>query len=45
VQRNMPQNHPGTLTPQEAHDVSAYVASRPHSRFQPDPPSISAGLN
>ena len=45
VQRNMPQNHPGTLTPQEAYDVSAYVASRPHSRFQPDPPSISAGLN
>ncbi len=35
VQRNMPQNHPGTLTPQEAFDVSAYVASKPHPSFNP----------
>lgn len=43
VQHNMPQNHPGTLTPQEAYDVSAYVASKPHSPFQPDAPRVSAG--
>jgi thiosulfate dehydrogenase len=30
VLRNMPQNNPGTLTPQQAYDVSAYVASKPH---------------
>lgn len=33
VARNMPQNKPGTLTPQEAYDVSAYVASQPHSAY------------
>ncbi|MBS1855362.1 MAG: c-type cytochrome [Acidobacteria bacterium] len=33
VHHNMPQNHPGTLTPQQAYDVSAYVASKPHSPF------------
>lgn len=33
VLRNMPQNNPGTLTPQQAHDVSAYIASKPHSPY------------
>jgi thiosulfate dehydrogenase len=33
VLRNMPQNNPGTLTPQQAYDVSAYVASKPHSSY------------
>ena len=33
VARNMPQNKPGTLTPQEAYDVSAYVASKPHPAY------------
>lgn len=35
VLRNMPQNKPGTLTPQEAYDVSAYVASKPHPAYNP----------
>ena len=35
VIRNMPQNNPGTLTPQQAYDVSAYVASKPHSPYNP----------
>jgi thiosulfate dehydrogenase len=33
VQHNMPQNDPGTLTPQDAYDVAAYVHSKPHSQF------------
>ena len=33
VLRNMPQNNPGQLTPQEAYDVSAYIASKPHSQY------------
>jgi len=33
VQHNMPQNDPGTLTPQDAYDVSAYVHSMPHTQF------------
>lgn len=33
VQHNMPQNDPGTLTPQEAYDVAAYVHSKPHTVF------------
>lgn len=33
VLRNMPQNDPGALTPQQAYDVSAYVASKPHSPY------------
>ncbi len=33
VQHNMPQNKPGSLTPQEAFDVSAYVAGKPHPAF------------
>jgi thiosulfate dehydrogenase len=33
VLRNMPQNKPGTLTPQEAYDVASYVASKPHSAY------------
>jgi thiosulfate dehydrogenase len=35
VLRNMPQNDPGTLTPQEAYDVAAYVASKPHTAYNP----------
>ncbi len=31
--RNMPQNHPGSLTPQQAWDVSAYVHSMPRPKF------------
>lgn len=33
VLHNMPQNNPGKLTPQEAWDVSTYVASKPHSKY------------
>ena len=33
VLRNMPQNNPGTLTPQQAYDVAAYIASKPHSAY------------
>lgn len=30
---NMPQNHPGTLTPQQAYDVAAFVYSKPRPKF------------
>jgi thiosulfate dehydrogenase len=33
VQHNMPQTNPGSLTPQQAYDVAAYVHSKPHRRF------------
>jgi thiosulfate dehydrogenase len=33
VLRNMPQNNPGSLTPQQAYDVAAFVASKPHSAY------------
>lgn len=33
VQHNMPQTHPGSLTPQQAYDVSAYVESKPRPKF------------
>jgi thiosulfate dehydrogenase len=33
VLHNMPQNKPGSLTPQEAFDVSSYVASKPHPAY------------
>jgi thiosulfate dehydrogenase len=33
VQHNMPQTNPGSLSPQQAYDVSAYVHSKPHERF------------
>ena len=33
VLRNMPQNNPGSLTPQQAYDVASYVASKPHSPY------------
>jgi thiosulfate dehydrogenase len=33
VQHNMPQTNPGSLTPQQAYDVAAYVHSKPHQRF------------
>jgi len=33
VQRNMPQTNPGSLTPQQAYDVAAFVHSKPHQHF------------
>jgi thiosulfate dehydrogenase len=36
VAHNMPQNHPGTLTPQEAYDVAAYVHTKPRPNFNPE---------
>ena len=33
VQYNMPQNAPGTLTPQEAYDVAAYINSKPRPKM------------
>ena len=33
--QNMPQNHPGTLTPQQAFDVAAYVHTKPRPKFKP----------
>ena len=33
VQHNMPETNPGSLTPQQAFDVAAYVHSKPHQRF------------
>jgi thiosulfate dehydrogenase len=33
VQHNMPQTNPGSLTPQQAFDVAAYVHSKPHPHF------------
>lgn len=33
VQHNMPKANPGTLTPQQAYDVAAYVHSKPHEPF------------
>ena len=35
VIRNMPQNHPGTLTAQQAWDVSAYIHTMPRPKFNP----------
>jgi thiosulfate dehydrogenase len=33
VQHNMPQDQPGSLTPQEAYDVAAYIHGKPHVAF------------
>jgi thiosulfate dehydrogenase len=33
VQHNMPQSNPGSLSPQQAYDVAAYVNSKPHEPF------------
>jgi thiosulfate dehydrogenase len=33
VQHNMPLNNPGSLTPQQAYDVAAFVNSKPHEPF------------
>ncbi len=33
VQHNMPQNHAGSLTAQQAYDVSAYIDSKPRPKF------------
>ena len=35
VYHNMPQNRPGTLSPQDAWDVAAFVHSQPHPAFNP----------
>lgn len=35
VYRNMPQNNPGSLTYQQAYDVSAYIHTMPHPKFNP----------
>jgi thiosulfate dehydrogenase len=35
VKKNMPLDHPGTLTDQQAADVSAYVLAQPRPRFDP----------
>ena len=35
VYHNMPQNSPGSLTPQQAYDVSAYIHTMPHPKFNP----------
>jgi thiosulfate dehydrogenase len=35
VQYNMPQNAPGTLTPQEAYDLAAYINSKPRPKMNP----------
>lgn len=36
VLRNMPQNKPGSLTPQEALDVSTFIAGKPHPAYNHD---------
>ena len=33
VQKNMPQNRPGILSPQEAYDVSAFIHAQPRPTF------------
>jgi thiosulfate dehydrogenase len=33
VQHNMPQTDPGSLTPQQAYDVAAFINSKPHEKF------------
>lgn len=35
VYKNMPQTNPGSLTPQQAYDVSAYIDSMPRPKFNP----------
>ena len=35
VFHNMPQNNPGSLTPQEAFDVATYIHSMPRPKFNP----------
>jgi thiosulfate dehydrogenase len=36
VQRNMPQNRPGTLSAQDAYDVSAFIKTKPRPKFNPE---------
>ncbi len=33
--RNMPQNHPGTLSPQDAYDIATFIHSMPRPAFNP----------
>ncbi|MFP5205288.1 MAG: c-type cytochrome [Acidobacteriota bacterium] len=35
VYKNMPQTNPGSLTPQQSYDVSAYIDSMPRPQFNP----------
>jgi thiosulfate dehydrogenase len=35
VVKNMPQTNPGTLTPQQAFDVSAYIHNQPRPKYNP----------
>lgn len=35
VQYNMPQTHPGSLTAQQAYDVSAYIDQQPRPKYDP----------
>lgn len=35
VFHNMPQNHPGSLTAQQAYDVAAYIHTMPRPKFNP----------
>lgn len=35
VRHNMPLSEPGSLSPQDAYDVSAYVATKPRPKFNP----------
>lgn len=35
VQYNMPQTHPGSLTAQQAYDVSAYIDNQPRPKYDP----------
>jgi thiosulfate dehydrogenase len=34
VQHNMPQTNSGSLSPQQAYDIAAYIHSKPHQRFE-----------
>jgi thiosulfate dehydrogenase len=33
IHQNMPQTTPGSLTPQQAYDVAAYIHFMPHTPF------------
>ena len=35
VVHNMPQTHPGLLSPQQAYDVAAYIHTKPRPKFNP----------
>jgi len=35
VQHNMPQNAPGSLSPQQAYDLAAYIEGKPRPKMNP----------